>query len=345
MEHAVGLGAQRVMATSSERSWPPALHDAPLHPIATVLFVRSALEVVVRIGIVAALALSTTLTIEGQGVDVTRVFVNDVELHYIEQGTGEPVVLLHGGQGDYRSWQPQVDALSSRYRVLSYSRRYHYPNDNPMTPTDHSALIDAEDLAALIAELDLGRVHLVGTSYGAFTALAYAVAHPESVRSMALAEPPVLQWVTDSSRGAALYDEFMSNVLRPARAAFIRGDDEAAMRLFIDAFDGEGAFDALSGERQTGVMSNSRFFKSSALSADPFPNLSKDVVHQLLMPVLVIAGERTDDLHRMVCDELSRVLPTPERVTIPNAGHGSPRQNPSAFTTAVMSFLARSDGR
>ena len=297
-----------------------------------------------RIAFVVALALSMTSTAEGQAVDVTRIFVNDVELHYIEQGTGEPVVLLHGGQGDYRSWQPQMNALSSRYRVISYSRRYHYPNDNPMTATDHSALIDAEDLAGLIAELELGRVHLVGTSYGAFTALAYAVAHPESVRSMVLAEPPVLQWVTDNARGAVLYDEFMSTVQGPARAAFIRGDEEGAMRLFIDAFDGEGAFDALSDEHQAAVMSNSRFFRSGALSVDPFPMLSKEAVHRLPMPVLVIVGERADDLHWMVCDELSRVLPMPDRVTIPNAGHGSPRQNPDAFSAAVVSFLGAAAG-
>jgi pimeloyl-ACP methyl ester carboxylesterase len=238
-----------------------------------------------------------------------------------------------------------MNALSSRYRVISYSRRYHYPNENPMTATDHSALIDAEDLAALVAELELGRVHLVGTSYGAFTALAYAVAHPGLVRSMVLAEPPVLQWVTDSSQGAALYEEFISTVHQPARAAFIRGDDEGAMRLFIDAFDGDGAFDALSDERRVAVMSNSRFFRSSAFSVDPFPTLSKEAVRQLPMPVLVIVGERTDDLHRMVCDELSRVLVMPDRATIPNAGHGSPRQNPNAFTTAVMSFLARTANR
>ena len=61
----------------------------------------------------------------------TRVMVNGVELHYVEAGEGEPVILLHGGQGDYRAWQPQVVVLKPHYRVISYSRRYHYPNDNP----------------------------------------------------------------------------------------------------------------------------------------------------------------------------------------------------------------------
>lgn len=119
-----------------------------------------------------------------------RLLVNGVELHYVERGQGEPLILLHGGQGDYRAWQPQMQALSPRYRVISYSRRYHYPNENPLT-REYSALIDAADLAGLIAELKLGPVHLVGTSYGAFTALALAVERPELVRSLVLAEPPI----------------------------------------------------------------------------------------------------------------------------------------------------------
>jgi hypothetical protein len=40
----------------------------------------------------------------GQSLQPVRIFVNDVELHYIEQGQGEPLILLHGGMGDYRSW-------------------------------------------------------------------------------------------------------------------------------------------------------------------------------------------------------------------------------------------------
>src|SRR5262245_52562735 len=131
-----------------------------------------------------------------------KVVVGDVELRYIEQGKGEPVILLHGGQGDYRAWPALMEALAPRYRVISYSRRYHVPNENSLTSTSHSALIDADDLAGLIAALDLRSAHLVGTSYGAFTALALAIKHPEMVRSMVLAEPPVHQWVTGTARGA-----------------------------------------------------------------------------------------------------------------------------------------------
>lgn len=270
-----------------------------------------------------------------------KVVVGEVELHYVERGKGEPVILLHGGQGDYRAWHSLMEALAPRYRVISYSRRYHWPNANPLTATNHSALIDADDLAGVIAALRLGAAHLIGTSYGAFTALALAVEHPELVRSMVLAEPPVHSWITDTARGATLYRERVANVHEPAGKAFAAGKDEAAMRLFIDAFDGPGTFDGLPAERRASILQNARFFKAITSSSDPFPNLSKDAVRGLRMPVLIVRGADTDELHRMVVEELGRLLPKADRLTVPRAGHGSPRQNPQVFNAAVLEFLAR----
>jgi pimeloyl-ACP methyl ester carboxylesterase len=271
----------------------------------------------------------------------TRIVVNGVELHYIERGQGEPIILLHGGQGDYRAWQPQMDALSAHYRVISYSRRFHYPNKNPIRGTDYSALVDAKDLAAFVAALKLDRVHLVGTSYGALTAMAFAIDHADQVRSMVLAEPPVDPWVAETARGRQLTDEFMQNVHNRAGALFKAGDDVAAMRLFIDAFDVKGAFDALPPDRREVAMENATFFKALTASVDPFPNLPKDRVRRLRMPILVIHGANTDELHAMDAANVAGVFPNATTAVIPNAGHGSPRQNPQAFTAAVAEFLAK----
>lgn len=270
-----------------------------------------------------------------------KVVVGNIELHYIEQGAGEPVILLHGGQGDYRAWPSLMKALAPRYRVISYSRRYHWPNANPLTATNHSALIDADDLAGFMTALNLRSAHLVGTSYGAFTALALAIAHPEMVRSMVLAEPPILQWIKDTTRGAVLYRERVANVHEPAKKAFAAGDDEAAMRLLIDTFDGPGTFDRLPAERRASIIQNAKFFKVLYSSSNPFPDLSKDSVRRLKMPILIVKGANTDELHQAVTEELGRVLFRAHRVTIPNAGHGSPRQNPEAFNGAVFEFLER----
>jgi pimeloyl-ACP methyl ester carboxylesterase len=290
-------------------------------------------------------ALSTTLAllvlclpaIGAQPADPQRVVVRGVELHYIEKGRGEPLILLHGGQGDYRSWPQHIDALAPHYRVISYSRRYHYPNRNPIRP-DYSALIDAEDLAGLITELDLKAVHLVGTSYGAFTALALAIKHPALVRTLVLAEPPILSWAANSPDGAPLYRDFMARTHERAAPAFAAGDAEAAVRIFIDAFDGSGTFASLPEERRLTIMENAGYFRAISSSSDPYPNLPKDAVARVNVPALVVRGEHTHDLDIFVSDELVRVLKA-KLVVIPGAGHGSPRQNPRAFLAAVLDFL------
>jgi len=132
-------------------------------------------ETMMRVVLLSLLFLLLCGEAIGQSAQPTKIRVRGVELHYIEQGQGEPLILLHGGQGDYRSWEPQMKVLSPQFRVISYSRRYNYPNNNPLTAKYHSAYTEADDLAAFIRKLKLGRVHLVGTSIGAFTALVLAV--------------------------------------------------------------------------------------------------------------------------------------------------------------------------
>ena len=166
-----------------------------------------------------------------QNAQAVKILAGGVELHYIKKGQGEPLVLLHGGVADYRAWDAQMAAFSKSYRVISYSRRYHYPNKNPLNAEYRTAITEAEDLAAFLRKLKLKRVHLVGTSYGALTALVFAVKHPKMVRSMVLAEPPAHQLIRDSSGGETVYQDFI-NALKPAVDAFNRGDDKEAMSIF-----------------------------------------------------------------------------------------------------------------
>ena len=119
--------------------------------------------------------------------------VNGVELHYIEKGSGAPVIFVHGGLEDYRAWADQVEAFSKRYHAVAYSRRYNFPNARTALADDYSASADAQDLAALIKQLGLAPAHVVGYSYGAYAALFLALGHPELVRSLVLSEPPVLR--------------------------------------------------------------------------------------------------------------------------------------------------------
>ena len=58
-----------------------------------------------------------------QAPEVKVVRAGKVELHYVEQGRGVPIVFVHGSVDDYRSFEPQLAPLSQNYRVISYSRR------------------------------------------------------------------------------------------------------------------------------------------------------------------------------------------------------------------------------
>jgi pimeloyl-ACP methyl ester carboxylesterase len=120
--------------------------------------------------------------------------------------------------------------------VVAYSRRYNYPNNHAEIPPDHSAIVEARDLAALLDALKLESVHVVGYSYGALTALFFAKEHPERVRSLTLAEPPILGWLSEIPGGQTELDKFMDTMLRPAGEAFRRDDPEAALRIACDYF-------------------------------------------------------------------------------------------------------------
>jgi pimeloyl-ACP methyl ester carboxylesterase len=218
--------------------------------------------------------------------------VNGVELHYLERGSGTPLVLIHGGLGDCREWSAQLPQMSSRYQVIAYSRRYNFPNDNRGISPDHSALVEAADLAGLIDGLKLGQVHLVGYSYGALTALFYAVQHPEHVRSLTLAEPPVLKWLPDISGGQIELDRFMQTLWKPAAAAFRRGEPETALRIACDYFSGKGSYGQWPQEARPAFSDNFREWKALTTSRDAFPPLDRELVRKLDLPVLLLTGEK-----------------------------------------------------
>jgi pimeloyl-ACP methyl ester carboxylesterase len=281
---------------------------------------------------------------DAQTAEPVRTHVNGVNLSYTEQGSGAAVILLHGGMGDYSSWQPQLGPLAQGFRVIAYSRRYSFPNDNPSSSRTYSPWTDVEDLAALIRTLGLHDVRLVGQSAGAFVALAFAVRHPKMVHSLVLSEPPAHQLVRSTAQGEAAYQDFMRTVMNPAANEFRNGDVQGAMKFFVNGMAATNRFDSLSSEARTEAMRNSRSIEALCLSADPFPVISKTELSELRIPVLVVTGENTIPLHKLVNRELASLLPRVKSVTIAGAGHGSPRENSAAFNEAVLDFFMADTG-
>ena len=107
--------------------------------------------------------------------------VNGANLAGEEHGAGELLILVHGAVGDFRSWESVVAAFATRYRVITYSRRWHYPNPATVAGGDYTVAGHTEDLIALVAASGGGPVRLVGHSYGAAICAGLASVRPELV--------------------------------------------------------------------------------------------------------------------------------------------------------------------
>jgi non-heme chloroperoxidase len=280
---------------------------------------------------------------------VKVVRAGEVELHYVEQGKGVPVIFVHGSVDDYRSFAPQLEPLSQSYRVISYSRRYNFPNTANTVSGDHSALVEADDLANLLKALDAYPAHVVGHSYGAYTALILAMKHPELVRSVVLAEPPLLRWVPQLPGGQRLYDDFMNKMWEPTGRAFRQGNAEEALRITIDWFGRNGyliegkpaQFDALPAETRAFIMENSREWQALTTSPDAYPMLDRAAVQAVAAPMLLMSGENTMPINKLIDAELQRLLPKAETAVIRGATHEMWAEQPEVCRARVVSFFGK----
>jgi pimeloyl-ACP methyl ester carboxylesterase len=266
------------------------------------------------------------------------VLPSGVDLHWIEQGAGDVVVLLHGGMGDCHSWSKQLPALASGFRAIAYSRRYSHPNANAVTVPE-PPWEDVHDLGQLVDLLRLDRFHLVGTSYGALVALLYALAHPERAASLVLCEPPLHRLGARTPEGARMCAEFMASAWEPAAAAFRQEDERAAIAMLIDAMWGQPGFSMRAPRNVEKALRNARAMRVLTGAKDPFPAIAGEAIGALRMPVLLACGERTSPLHRHLVNEVARALPAAELVVVGGAGHAAPAENSQGFNSALLRFL------
>jgi pimeloyl-ACP methyl ester carboxylesterase len=109
-----------------------------------------------------------------------------IRLHYVSEGDGDPVVLLHGTGCDHRFWKLQREAYAERYQVVTVDMRGAGQSDVPPDPTTYTSEVMADDIAALVRSLELAPVHLAGHSLGSCVAQQVAIRHPDVVRSLQL---------------------------------------------------------------------------------------------------------------------------------------------------------------
>jgi len=276
---------------------------------------------------------------------VRKVIVgHGVELHYVDHGAGVPVVFVHGSLSDGGYWSDQVNEFAhAGYRAIAYSRRYSPPNKNKTQP-GYSAVVDADDLAALITKLRLGRVHVVGHSYGALTALFLAARHPELVRTLVLAEAPDVPLLEHlegdrAATGKATFADIQERMVKPMKAAFQKGDREAGCRAFINyVLDDAKAWEKMPEAARQDILNHAGEWDVMMTTGELFPMIEPESIRKITTPVLLLSGEKSYGFLGLIDEELTRLLPHARRIILHGVTHRMWFEQPEACRNAVLEF-------
>lgn len=256
---------------------------------------------------------------------------NGITTHYEVQGSGPPVVLIHGHSLDLRMWDPQVSALTGAgYRLIRYDIRGHGRTDAPdggYTLQNYSA-----DLRDLLDHLALDRTHLVGLSMGGSIAMQFALDQPDRVRSLTL--------IDSALPGFGYSPEFESAIRELQEAVRREGPRAAFERLWLPhpLFDGLRRFPDRFAALSQMVLSFPA--KDYLLEAEPPPERQLiDRLGEVSAPALVVVGELDLPDFQIIAELLAANVSGAHKAVIEDAGHLCSMEQPEEVNAALLGFL------
>ena len=247
---------------------------------------------------------------------------------YRRAGAGAPLVLLHGGLSDGRSWTPQLESLAREYDVVAWDA----PGcGGSADPTADLRLADyADAVAALVRALGVGPVHLAGHSFGAGLAIDVYGRHRKLVRSL------VLSGAYAGWRGSLPPAEVEARLNR-ALTELERPPAEWVDSYLTGFFGGsaspetvEAAHAMMLDVRPAGARSMLTAFANADLRA---------VLPTIAVPTLLIYGAEDVRAPRAVAEALHTAIPGSRLILVPAAGHDVNLEAPEEYDAAVRAFL------
>jgi pimeloyl-ACP methyl ester carboxylesterase len=265
---------------------------------------------------------------------VAHVHVNGVDLEYVDEGAGIPVLFSHGGSSDLRYWEPQRQVFAARHRFIAYSHRFHgrgpWPADG-----DYSANTHAADVVAIIRRLETGPVHLVGFSTA--ITLRATLLEPDLVRSLTIIEPNVPWLLEGDPEGEAVLTWWRDENERVRAEAAGDGDRRAALWFELVNNRGPDTFEAQPEALRRMWLDN--FTASRPPSPSPEP-LTCERLRAISRPSLAMGAEYGMPYSRQILDRLAACIPDSRLLIVPSVTHFMSYQAPAAFNEAVLEFIA-----
>jgi pimeloyl-ACP methyl ester carboxylesterase len=256
-----------------------------------------------------------------------------VRIYFEEHGRGEPVLLAYGIGGNAGMWEPNIDALSARHRLILWEPRGHARSDSPQDPRQVTFTHWTWDLHDLMDHLKIERGIVGGLSLGGGIATRFTLAHPHRVRALL---------IIDSSSASGLPLGVDNIVMRAksievtlaggmdAMAEFAIGSNpNVAGRIKLDPSARKEIFDYYRMLTPIGY--------ANALRALLQMDYITDRLGEITVPTLLVCGDEDPSLAPM--REIQRRIPQSTFALLSPAGHFGNRDQPEAFNRAVSDFL------
>jgi pimeloyl-ACP methyl ester carboxylesterase len=283
---------------------------------------------------IAKIKAQPTFSIELKSVvEHKELTLNDCTIHYYTSGdtSQELVVLLHPAFGDHHSFDKQIDAFSSCFRVVSIDLLGHGLSNTENT----SSTIDLSTahIEAIMKAESYEKAHFVGVSMGTLIAQYFALQHPEKVSSMT-----ALGGYDINADNAALAKEQSAEQKNWLWRIVFSMDSFRKYVANVSLFKAE--------EKVRFYEQAKHFTRKSFQAMAGLENVVKlrpDV--KRTYPLLILCGEKDQELALRMSQKWHQEDRTSEFYTIKNAGHCANMDNPSEFNSLVFNFLSKKSSK
>lgn len=240
-----------------------------------------------------------------------QVEADGFDIRYLEAGAGEPLIYLHGGGGLHVS--PALELLSRRFRVLAFE----LPGFGRSPENTRTESLEAlgETMAQAVEAVGVERYALLGTSFGASTALRIALAHEERLSALVLESPSAFR-----------PDDFDPRALSPAQL-------EQALFVFPER---------RSPQEPPEIVGKQLALLGALMGPNRNPELEARI-SELRLPVLVLFGTRDGLISPRMGSLYKRLIVNCSLTFVYDAAHEMQFDRPEAFADIVSDFVEREE--
>lgn len=272
--------------------------------------------------------------------------VDGRRVRYVDTGSGEPVLLLHGYPQSAACWRHQIPALAERHRVVAPDWPGFGRSEPPATPPTYDE--EVERIERLVTRLGLERFNLVAHDYGGFLGLGYTLRHPDRILRLALlnsrAHSVFRPWFYNFSLGQRWLATHRIGTWAVRRLPL-----RALHHFALSRYRKLGCFDAGLEDEYLGWMQRPdgarTFIEFFANYHVPQVTWLADGLPTIMCPTAIIWGDRDAYIPFRTAEELADQIPGATLTRLSGGDHYIMEERPDQVTSALLDLLARHPAR